>query len=141
MRKVLLMLFGWLPMTAHSEVVTESLCFELSATSPVKFELRTYSDISSRWSGGFVKYATSDVPIPLVLKDSQSEELNPQGPFQNTDTWTEVSNGKVSGEYEMVSQGGVIVSMTYTKQSNGKQYSFSNNTDTGDSLESGCQWK
>jgi len=140
-RKVLLMLLGLLPVTAHCEVVTENLCFELSETSPVKFELRTYSDVSAQWSGGFVKYATSDVPIPLVLKDSQSEELNPQGPFQNTDTWTEVSGGKVSGEYEMVSQGGIIVSMIYTKKSNGRQYSFSNNTDAGVSLESGCQWK
>lgn len=141
MRKVLLMLLGLLPMTAHCEVVTENLCFELSETSPVKFELRTYTDVSAQWSGGFVKYATSDVPIPLVSTRSESEELNPQGPFQNTDTWAEVSDGKVSGEYEMVSQGGIIVSMIYTKKSNGKKYSFSNNTSINSSLAFGCEWK
>lgn len=38
--------FGFLalfPFAAHSAVTSESLCFELSETSPVKFEFRTFT--------------------------------------------------------------------------------------------------
>lgn len=69
------------PFTAHSEVTTQIICFELSQSNPVKFEFRTFYDHSSKWSGGFVKYAKSNVPITLVLTDSQSEILDPEAPW------------------------------------------------------------
>lgn len=140
MKRLLLLVIGVLPLTAHCEVVSENLCFEMGEGSPVKFELRTYYDTTNKWQGGFVKYASSGVPIPLVLTDSQSEEVSPQRPWQLTRTWSEVLDGKVTGEYEMVSQGGMIVSMSYTKKSNGKEYGFfSSGTEV--SLEKGCQWE
>ena len=48
MNKTLLLLPSLFPLMAHSAVTTESLCFELSETSPVKFELRTYYDEASK---------------------------------------------------------------------------------------------
>lgn len=141
MKRVLLLLIGLLPLAAHCEVVSENLCFEVGEGSPVKFELRTYYDTTNKWQGGFVKYASSGVPIPLVLTDSQSEEVSPQRPWQLTRTWSEVLDGKVTGEYEMVSQGGMIVSMSYTKKSNGKEYEFSHKWGIDSSLENGCQWE
>lgn len=141
MKKILLLLIGLLPLTAQCAVKSESLCFELNQASSVKFELRTYYDDANKWSGGFVKYASSGVPITLVLTDTQSEEMSPETPWQTTRTWAEVSDGKVSGEYEMMSQAGMIVSMTYTKKSNGKAYDFFMNPTIESSLEHGCQWK
>lgn len=140
MKRLLLLVIGVLPLTAHCEVVSENLCFELDEGSPVKFELRTYYDATNKWSGGFVKYASSGVPTPLVLTESQSEEMSPQTPWQVTRTWSEVAGGKITGEYEMVSQGGMIVSMIYTKKSNGKEYGFFY-TGAEVSLEKGCQWE
>lgn len=136
--------FGFLalfPFTAHSAVTSESLCFELSETSPVKFEFRTFYDASSKWSGGFVKYAKSSEPISIVLTDSQNEMLGADAPWQSTRSWSEVISGKVAGTYELVTQGTQIVSMTYTKKSNGKVYYFGNNTSVDSSLESGCEWE
>ncbi|MEG0118770.1 MAG: hypothetical protein RR748_11785 [Pseudomonas sp.] len=141
MNKTLLLLPSLFPLMAHSAVTTESLCFELSETSPVKFELRTYYDEASKWSGGFVKYAKSSEPISIVLTDSQNEILDPDAPWQHTRTWSEVVNGKVTGSYELMTQGSQIVSMSYTKQSNGKVYSFGFNTSIDSSLESGCKWE
>ena len=141
MNKTLLLLPSLFPLMAHSAVTTESLCFELSETSPVKFELRTYYDEASKWSGGFVKYAKSSEPISIVLTDSQNEILDPDAPWQHTRTWSEVVNGKVTGSYELMTQGSQIVSMSYTKQSNGKVYSFGINTSIDSSLESGCEWE
>jgi hypothetical protein len=141
MKKVLLLLVNLLPLMAHAEVSTESLCFELSQDSPVKFELRTYYDGASKWSGGFVKYAKSNVPISIVLTDSESEILDPDAPWQNTRTWSEVVYGKVTGTYELMTQGSQIVSMSYTKKSNGKGYSFLLSPSVDSSLESGCKWE
>jgi hypothetical protein len=141
MKKILLLLCSLFPLMAHSAVTSESLCFELSETSPVKFEFRTFYDASSKWSGGFVKYAKSSEPISIVLTDSQNEMLVADAPWQSTTTWSEVIRGKVAGTYELVTQGTQIVSMTYTKKSNGKVYYFGNNTSVDSSLESGCKWE
>lgn len=141
MKRLLLLVIGVLPLTAHCEVLSENLCFERGEGSPVKFELRTYYDETNKWHGGFVKYASSGVAIPLVLTDHQAEEVSPGRSWLATTTWTEVSDGKVSGEYEMVSQGVTVLSMTYTKKSNGKQYDFSHNWNIDFSPEKGCQWE
>ncbi|WP_256584336.1 hypothetical protein [Pseudomonas sp. GW456-12-10-14-LB2] len=130
--------FGFLalfPFAAHSAVTSESLCFELSETSPVKFEFHTFYDVSSKWSGG------SSEPISIVLTDTQNEMLGADAPWQSTRSWSEVISGKVSGTYELVTQGTQVVSMTYTKKSNGKVYYFGNNTSVDSSLESGCKWE
>lgn len=141
MKKAPLFLVGLFPLMAHSAVITESLCFEVSQDSPVKFELRTYYDESSKWSGGFVKYAKSNEPISIVLTDSQNEVLDPDAPWQHTMTWSEIISAKVTGTYERVTQGSQIVSMTYTKKSNGKEYGFWISTSVDSSLESGCKWE
>lgn len=136
--------FGFLvlfPVAAHSAVTSQSLCFELSETSPVKFEFRTFYDSSSKWSGGYVKYAKSIEPISIVSTDSQNEILDPDAPWQHTRIWSEIVNGKVTGTYELMTQGSQIVSMSYTKQSDGKVYSFGINTSIDSSLESGCKWE
>lgn len=136
--------FGFLvlfPVAAHSAVTSQSLCFELSETSPVKFEFRTFYNSSSKWSGGYVKYAKSIEPISIVSTDSQNEILDPDAPWQHTRIWSEIVNGKVTGTYELMTQGSQIVSMSYTKQSDGKVYSFGINTSIDSSLESGCKWE
>jgi hypothetical protein len=141
MNKLFFLFFALFPLGAQSAVTTESLCFELSQSSPVKFELRTYYDEASKWSGGFVKYAKSSEPISIVLTDSQNEILDPDAPWQHTRIWSEIVNGKVTGTYELMTQGSQIVSMSYTKQSNGKAYSFGISTSIDSSLESGCKWE
>ena len=141
MNKFFFLFFALFPLGAQSAVTTESLCFELSQSSPVKFELRTYYDEASKWSGGFVKYAKSSEPISIVLTDYEDEMLSPDAPWQSTTTWSEVINGNVTGTYQFVSQGTHIVSMSYTKRSNGKVFHFGNNTSIDSSLEFGCKWE
>jgi hypothetical protein len=139
-KRVLLLVMGLLPMAAHSEVMSEDMCFDMGDAGSVKFEFRTYYDETNKWHGGFVKYASSGVAIALVLTDVQAEEVSPDRPWLTTRTWSEVSDGKVTGEYEMVSQGGMVVSMNYTKKSNGKAYGFLYSS-TDVSSENGCQWE
>jgi len=140
MKKILLAFVFLLPMSARCEVVAESLCFSLPDKKSINFEIRTYFDPLTKWSGAFVKYAKSKTPISLVLKDRQSEEIDSQTPEQTTTTWLEVSEGKITGEYEMMSQGGNVLSMTYTKNTNSKKFTFENNVNVESSLEEGCKW-
>lgn len=140
-KRWLLLVVGVLPLAGRCEMVSEIYCFGTGESSPVNFELRTYYDETNKWHGGFVKYASSGVAIPLVLTDSESEEVSPGRPWLATTTWTEVSEGKVTGVYEMVSQGVTVLSMTYTKKSNGRQYDFSHNWSIDFSPEKGCQWE
>lgn len=141
MKNFCFLFFALFPSGAKSAVTSESLCFELSQSSPVKFELRTYYDKASKWSGGFVKYAKSSEPISIVLTNSQNEVLAPDVPWQVTTTWAEVVDAKVTGVYELVTQGPQIVSMSYTKKLNGKKYDFLANTSVDSSSESGCKWE
>jgi len=140
MRKLLSLVLCMIPISAYCDVESESLCFESSVGGKIKYELRTYSDVSANWFGGFVKYEKSKQPISLVLKNVEREELDPQAPAQLTRTWSEVLDGQITGEYEMVSQGGNIVSMIYKKKS-GKEYSFSFDPTVEVSAEGGCEWK
>lgn len=140
MKKLLVLIMGMVPFSAYCEVASESLCFESSGGGKIKFELRTYSDVSAHWFGGFVKYINSKQPISLVLKTVEREELDSQAPVQLTRTWSEVLEGKITGEYEMISQGGNIVSMTY-KKNNGKEYSFGFDSTVGVSGDGGCEWE
>ena len=141
MKKSCFVFLALFPFAAHSAVTSESLCFEVSENSPVRFEFRTFYDASSKWSGGFVKYAKSSEPISIVLTHFEEEMLGTDAPLQSTTIWSEVIRDKVSGTYELVTQGTQIVSMTYTKKSNGKVYYFGNNTSVDSSLESGCEWE
>jgi hypothetical protein len=75
-----------------------------------------------------------------VLTDAQSEILDPEA-WQHTMIWSEVVDGKVTGTYEVVTQGAQIVSMLYTKRSSGKEYSFMINTNIDSSLDAGCKWE
>lgn len=140
MKRLLPGILFFLPIYAYCEVTSESLCFVSASDGQIKYELRTYSDVSANWSGGFVKYKQSKEPISLVLSDVEREELDPQAPVQLTRTWSEVLDGKITGEYEMVSQGGIIVSMEYRKK-NGKEYSFRFDPTVDASEDGGCDWK
>ena len=139
MRKLLPLLMVFLPLTAHSEVTSENYCFDDAHS--IKFELRTFYDHESNWSGGFVKYAKSKTPISIVLTDHQEEILAPDAPTQNTRTWSEIVDGKVTGTYEWVTQAAMSVSMVYTKKSNGKVYSFLLDPNVDVSLDGGCKWE
>ena len=56
--------------------------------------------------------------------NTEQEELVYGRPYQYTTTWVEVVDGALTGEYQMVTQGGRVDSMTYTNYKSEKKYSF-----------------
>ncbi|WP_224082179.1 hypothetical protein [Cupriavidus laharis] len=122
------------------QVKTDIYCFRSTASISRDFELRMYYDYGVKWEGGVVKYRGSKIPITLVLKENEIEKLSDYAPYQQTRTWLEVYGGKIAGEYEMMSQGANIYSMTYTSSKNHKKTGFIFDPNISSSPESGCQW-
>ncbi|NTX27167.1 hypothetical protein HT746_08475 [Burkholderia pyrrocinia] len=140
MKKALAALLLCIALPASAEVSTEVLCFRTNGDKPVRFELRTYYDDVAKWSGGVVRYAKSKTAIPLLFKHRDEEILAEDRPYQYTTTWWEMVDGKINGEYEMMSQGAVVYSMTYTNARTGKKTDFAWAPDVDASAKSGCRW-
>ena len=138
MKKYIFAFIFAIPMVARAHISSEIMCFGSGGVKSVNFEIRTYYDSSTKFSFGFVRYQNSKQKIPLVLSGSIGETLDKNMPDQTTNTWVEVYNGRVTGEYEMISQGTGVSSMIYTKKQGNKKVAFLLNADAITS--SGCQW-
>lgn len=51
-----------------------------------------------------------------------------------------MADGKINGEYEMMSQGAIVYSMTYTNARTGKKIDFAWAQDVDASGKTGCRW-
>lgn len=140
MKKALVALLLCIALPAFAKVSTEVFCFKSDGDKPVRFEMRTYYDGVAKWSGGMVRYAKSKTAIPLVIGHEEEEVLAEDRPHQFTTTWVEMVDGKVNGQYEMMSQGARIYSMTYTNARTGKKTDFTWAFDVDASEETGCRW-
>ncbi|WP_175903150.1 hypothetical protein [Burkholderia seminalis] len=125
---------------ASAEVSTEVPCFQTAGGKPVRFELRMHYDDVEKWSDGVVRHAKSNTAIPLLLKHRDEEMLAADRPYQYTTTWREMVDGKINGEYEMMSQGAMVDSMTYTRAHTGRKTDFAWAPDSDASAKSGCRW-
>lgn len=106
----------------------------------IQLEFRTFYETESKWSGGYVKYSTSNTAIPIILKKTEESDTTSDSPADSTSTWIEIDNGGISGEYEISSQGANVYDFNYTKNKNGKKYYFTLDPNIDFSIESGCHW-
>jgi hypothetical protein len=64
--------------------------------------------------------------------------LSEDAPYQHTDSWIEIVNGKISGFYVITMQGTQIPSATYENYMNKKKFSFLLDSNVEGTPESGC---
>jgi hypothetical protein len=57
----------------------------------------------------------------------------------STTRW-KMADGKINGEYEMMSQGAIVYSKTYTNARTGKKIDFAWAQDVDASGKTGCRW-
>jgi hypothetical protein len=117
----------------------ETRCLSSLGEKPIQFEMKTYYDPSSKWKGGFVKYKNSTSAISIVLKSSEATQKPEGRPWEFTTIWSEVVGGKISGEYEIVTQGARVYKASYKNFSKNKQYDF--DEDSAAYGPSDCQWE
>ncbi len=87
-----------------------------------------------------VRYAKSKAAISLLFKHVDQEELAEGRPYQFTTTRWKMADGKINGEYEMMSQGAIVYSKTYTNARTGKKTGFARAQDVDASGKTGCRW-
>jgi len=104
-------------------------------------EMRFYFDKDAKWTAGFVRYQNSKKPIPIVLKSSVQEVTSPAAPYEHTDLWLEIVNGKISGAYEITMQGTQVPSASYENYANRRKFFFLLNNDVERTPAAGCLWK
>jgi len=126
-----------LPLATHAEITSETFCFSSGDAKPINFEMHTYYDSANKFSSGFVRYQNSKQPIPLVLANSAEETLSENAPDQETTTWTEIYNGRATGEYEMIAQGTEVSSLVYTNKKTQKTAFVLNTRAIADG---NCKW-
>jgi hypothetical protein len=133
------MLFVTSSAIAEERVDTDFRCLSGGANESIHLEFRTYGDVFAKWTGAYVKYKNSTTPISLVfLRDEAT--MKPEGrPWEFTSTWVEVFEGKITGEYEIVSQGANIYGFTYKNYRNKKVVKFYQNDVAYD--RDGCKWE
>ncbi|MGE8100888.1 hypothetical protein [Pseudomonas fluorescens] len=140
MKKLFLLMVLMCPSIAHSEVESQIYCFRSKEGKSIKFEFRTYYDPAANWVAAGVKYGASKESIALVRKDIQAKDMAEGGPSEFTTTWVEVSEGVVTGEYAMATQGALVNAMSYTNYKSKKRYFFDHALYVESSPETGCQW-
>jgi hypothetical protein len=141
MRTLIALFFTMLAASATADeqrVVVEFYCLSGGENSSIHLEYRTFIDIPTKWITAYVKYKNSSKPIQLVLKSEESEEIAKGRPWQYTLTWLEIVGGKITGEYEVMSQG-IIRSFTYKNYRNGRVTGFGLGGDTDDGEQ--CKWE
>lgn len=118
-------------------------CLTTGEPNPIQLEFRVLSDPSSSWVGGYIHYRKSKTVIPLALKSTRVTDKPEGRPWGYTDLWVEVSDGQITGEYEVMHQGALINSFVYRNRKSGKQYSFEMDVDDRDvDINSDvCVWK
>ncbi|NHH83749.1 hypothetical protein DRA46_05892 [Burkholderia gladioli] len=135
------LLLGLAVGAAQARIEQDVRCFRSSeGAAPIRFEFRMFYDSDTNWSGGYVRYKGSKTVIPIVLKSEHGTELAPGRPDEFDRTWVEVIDGRLGGEYRMLSQGAIVESMSYTKPSPRRSLGFVDDPGSFTSDSTACQW-
>jgi len=115
-------------------------CLSGTPENSIRLEWGWYKDaIPAHWITSYVKYKNSSKPIHLILKSSEGEEMVKGRPWMFTSIWLEIVDGKVTGEYNTVTQGARIYGFTYKNYRNGRIVHFSE--DYAALEDKGCKWE
>jgi hypothetical protein len=124
--------------TAKAAITEDFRCLSSTSGKPVHLEFRMFSDPNSNWSGGYVKYQGAK-KVMLIAPGKTLVLDRPEGrPWEFETTWLELAEGKVTGEYVVVSQGANIEGFRYTSKATGKSFEFEQ--DIAASGDSACEW-
>lgn len=85
-----------------------------------------------------VRYAGKSQWLRLTLQTQDSSEMAEGRPWQFDTVWNEHLDGKVTGRYEISTQGARIYGFTYVNARNGRTTEFSE--DLAALTEHGCHW-
>lgn len=127
------------PATAKAAINEDFRCLSSTAGKPVHLEFRVFADPASNWTGGYVKYQGAK-KVVVIAPGKTVVTDRPEGdrPWEFETTWLELTEGRVTGEYVVVSQGANIYGFRYTSKATGKVFEFEQ--DIAATGERACEW-
>ena len=129
-----------LPALAAAEIPTSwHRCLSSEGDKPIHLEWREYSTVTPDWSAAYIRYGSNKKVVSIVLKETKAIEMAEGRPWEYDSTWVEVNAGKITGEYEIHTQGANIYYFVYLNYKTGKKFSF--DQDDAAYTEEGCHWK
>ena len=114
-------------------------CLTGGEKQSIHLEWRVFSETETGWTTAYVKYRGGKRPIPLVLQSEQGTSKPEGRPWEMTSTWLEVVDGKITGEYHIITQGANIYGFNYRNYRNGRETAFVQ--DSAARQDKGCEWK
>lgn len=128
------------------------LCFSFNALATLEKDVGCFSSDTKKinvkfvniYDGnaqlGYVEYKNSKTSIPLLFAKKNEEDTEEGRPAERTTTWLEIIDGKVNGQYTIMSQGARYYSFLYEGK-NGKTTTLNENLDAYNEDHSDCIWK
>lgn len=124
---------------ASTGIEEDIRCLSTSGPKKIQLEWRTFSDSRAGWFGGYVRYKGASRTLPIVLA-STTTVSSPEGrPSEFRYTWLEVSDGRVTGEYGLSSQGARVYDFSYKNLRNAQKFAFTELDLPGE--DGKCQWE
>lgn len=132
------LVFASAPVSALASVQVDFRCLTTEGERPIRLEWRVFSETDTDWTAAYVRYKGSKKVIPLVLRSTESTEMEAGRPFEFKSVWLEVTAGKISGEYTVTSQGANIYGFVYKNYRTGKEVEFSQDNRAYEEVN--CKW-
>jgi hypothetical protein len=126
------------PLAAQS-VERQVMCFTQTTKHPIQLEFTTYEEMDGGWAAGRVKFKGGERPVGIVFQGSRALADYPDHPSLIRHTWIEVRNERITGRYQLTSQGAVIESFRYKDYV--KRRDLVLVRDYESEIEDQCAWK
>lgn len=129
-----------LPWAAQAAVDSDTRCFiAANGGKPIHLQFTNVGDADSGWSVAYVRYGKSGKPITLVWLRTEQVEMAKGRPYQFTEEWLEIVNGRINGRYTTIHQGVNYEGFHY-RGANGRDIEFDEDMSVLDQAKQRCEW-
>lgn len=129
--------------TVQAAVDSETRCFSAdsadSGGKPVHLQFTVVGDADAGWQAAYVRYGKRGKPITLAWLRGEHEVLAEDRPWQFTDEWVEIVDGKGHGRYTTVHQGARYYGFHY-RGGDGRELEFAEDLAALDASGRRCAW-
>ncbi|MEN6080237.1 hypothetical protein [Chromobacterium piscinae] len=129
-----------LPWAAQAALESDTRCFvAANGGRPIHLQFTTVGDADSAWSVAYVRYGKRGKAITLVWLCTEQEEMAEGRPYQFTEEWLEIVDGRINGRYTTIHQGANYYGFHY-RGINGRDIDFEEDLGARAASKGACQY-
>lgn len=129
-----------LPWAAQAAVQSDTRCFvAANGGKPIHLQFTTVDDADADWTAAYVRYGKRGKAITLVWLRTEQEEMAEGRPYQFTDEWLEIVDGRINGRYTTIHQGANYYGFHY-RGANGRDIDFDEDLGARAASQHACKY-